>query len=88
MNGDDAGRKERATVSRFSMFEPLDQLDWLIIIVAVLAGTLAKRYRLLSLPAWFLDWPLLLLLIVAGDQMRRVIGAAVAKRRVSRQAGS
>jgi hypothetical protein len=60
-------------VSGFAKFGPLDQLDWLIILLAVLAGTLAKQHHFLDLPAWLLDWAFPFLLIIAGYAARRKI---------------
>jgi uncharacterized membrane protein YfcA len=88
MNSFDAQEQEKTAAPRFARFGPLDQLDWLIIILAVLAGTVAKQSHFLSLPARFLDWALPLLLIAAGYELRRCIEAALARHRQSRQSGS
>jgi hypothetical protein len=66
-------KSENAAMSGFAKFGPLDQLDWLIILLAVLAGTLAKQHHFLDLPAWFLDWAFPFLLIIAGYTARRKI---------------
>jgi hypothetical protein len=44
-----------------------------MILVAVLACTLARQHHFLGLPAWFLDWVVPFLLIVAGYSVRRKI---------------
>ena len=67
-------KSENAAMSGFAKFGPLDQLDWLIILLSVLAGTLAKQHHFLDLPAWFLDWALPFLLIIGGYAARRKIG--------------
>jgi hypothetical protein len=65
--------RENAGMAGFAKLGPLDQLDWLIILLAVLLGMLAKRHHLLGLPAWFLDWAFPFLLIVTGYALRRKI---------------
>ena len=62
-------------------FAGLDQVQWLIILLAVLLGTLAKRSQLLGLPAWFLDWVLPFLLIIFGYNIRQRITRAIRRRR-------
>ena len=75
-----------STPSTSSMWKPakfagLDQVQWLIILLAVLLGTVAKRYQLLGLPIWFLDWMLPFLLIVSGYKIRQQITRAIRRRR-------
>jgi hypothetical protein len=60
-------------ISQLTRFVPLDHVDWFIILLAVLLGTLAKQHHFLDVPAWVLDWPLPLLLIIAGYKLRRTI---------------
>jgi hypothetical protein len=60
-------------ISQLTRFVPLDHVDWFIILLAVLLGTLAKQHHVLDVPAWVLDWPLPLLLIIAGYKLRRTI---------------
>jgi hypothetical protein len=62
-------------------FAGLDQVQWLIILLAVLLGTLAKRSQLLGLPTWFLDWVLPFLLIILGYNIRQQITRAIRRRR-------
>jgi hypothetical protein len=53
----DSGATQKiAAVAWLAKFGRLDQLDWLIILMAVLAGTLAKQRHFLDFPDWFLDW--------------------------------
>ena len=54
-------------------FGGLDQLDWLMIVISVLLGTVARRYHLLALPDRFLEWVLPFLLMVAGYRTRRKV---------------
>ena len=78
---------ERASIpSTSSMWKPtkfagLDQVQWLIILLAVLLGTLAKQYQLFGLPTWFLDWMLPFLLIILGYNIRQQITRAIRRRR-------
>jgi uncharacterized membrane protein YhdT len=62
-------------------FAGLDQVQWLIILLAVLLGTLAKQYQLFGLPIWFLDWMLPFLLIVLGYHIQQLITRAIRRRR-------
>lgn len=81
MSDRDANDKNKgATEFRFTRLGPLDQLDWLIILLAVLLGTVAKQHHVLSLPAWILDWLLPVLLIIAGYKTRRRITEAIETR--------
>jgi hypothetical protein len=49
-------KSENVATTGFAKFGPLDQVNWLLILLAVLLGTLAKHHRFLRLPVWFLDW--------------------------------
>ena len=60
-------------MSGFAKFGPLDQLDWLIVLLAVVVGTLTRQYHFPALPKWFLGWALPFLLIVVGYTVRRKI---------------
>ena len=60
-------------ISQLARFVPLDHVDWLIILLAVLLGTLAKQHHFPDVPAWVLDWPLPLLLIIVGYKLRHTI---------------
>jgi uncharacterized membrane protein YbjE (DUF340 family) len=62
-----------AAMSGFAKFGPLDQLDWLIVLLAVIAGILARQRHFLALSEWFLEWVLPFLLIVVGYKVRRKI---------------
>ncbi len=62
-------------------FAGLDQVQWLIILLAVLLGTVAKRHQLFGLPTWFLDWMLPFLLIILGYKIRQQITRAIRRRR-------
>jgi uncharacterized membrane protein YbjE (DUF340 family) len=66
-------KSENAAMSGFAKFWPLDQLDWLIVLLAVIAGILARQHHFLALPEWFLEWALPFLLIVVGYRVRRKI---------------
>ena len=68
-------KSENAAMSRFAKFGPLDQLDWLIVLLAVIVGILAKQHHFLALPEWFLGWALPFHLIVVGYKVRRRIAA-------------
>ncbi len=77
---------ERASIpSPSSMWKPakfagLDQVQWLIIPLAIILGTVAKRYQLLGLPTWFLDWMLPFLLIALGYNIRQQVTRAIRRR--------
>jgi len=74
-------KSENAAMSGFAKFGPLDQLDWLIVLFAVIVGVLAKRHHFLALPEWFLEWALPFLLIVVGYKVRRRIANLRDRRR-------
>ena len=48
-------KRENAVLSGFARFGGLDQLDWLMILVSVLLGTIAKQHHVLDLPDWLLE---------------------------------
>ena len=64
---------ENSRASGPARFGGLDQLDWLMIVISVLLGTVARRYHLLGLPDRFLEWVLPFLLMVAGYRARRKV---------------
>jgi hypothetical protein len=72
---------ENSTVSGPARFGGLDQLDWLMIVISVLLGTVARRYHLLALPDRFLEWVLPFLLMVAGYRARRKVTELIESRR-------
>ena len=69
------------TASRMARFGELDQLDWLMIVVSVLLGTIAKQHHFLDLPDRFLEWILPFLLIAAGYMARGVAVELIDSRR-------
>jgi hypothetical protein len=72
---------ENSTASGPARFGGLDQLDWLMIVMAVLLGTAARRYHVLGLPDRFLEWVLPFLLMVAGYKARRKVTELIESRR-------
>jgi hypothetical protein len=70
------------TLISLARFSGLDRLDCLMILVAVLLGTIAKRFHLLDLPDWFLEWVTPFLLMAAGYEARRKITELVEVRRI------
>jgi len=69
-----AGAKgENASASGPTRFGGLDQLDWLMIVISVLLGTVAKQHHFLELSDRFLEWVLPFLLMVVGYRTRRKI---------------
>lgn len=72
---------ENSRVSGPGRFGGLDQLDWLMIVISVLLGTVARRYHLLALPDQFLEWVLPFLLMVAGYRARRKVTELIGSRR-------
>jgi len=73
-------KRENAVLSGFARFGGLDQLDWLMILVSVLLGTIAKQHHVLDLPDWFLEWVSPFLLMALGYKARRKITAVVESR--------
>jgi hypothetical protein len=51
-------KRENAVLSGLARFGGLDRLDWLMILISVLLGTIAKQHHFLDLPDWFLEWHL------------------------------
>jgi len=64
---------ENATASGPTRFGGLDQVDWLMIAISVLLGTVAKQHHFLDLSDQFLEWVLPFLLMVAGYWTRRKV---------------
>ncbi len=62
-------------------FAGVDQLQWMILLLAVLLGTLTKQLRFLSLPDWFLDWVLPLGLVIVGYNIRERLSRVVCRRK-------
>ena len=78
----DANQKsENTDPLGFARFGGLDRLDWLMIVVSVLLGTVAKQHHVLDLRDWFLEWVSPFLLMVFGYQARRKITELVQSRR-------
>jgi hypothetical protein len=73
-------KRENAVLSGFARFGGLDQLDWLMILVSVLLGTIAKQHHVLDLPDWFLEWVSPFLLMALGYKARRKITDVVESR--------
>ena len=73
--------REKTDVLGFARFGGLDRLDWLMILVSVLLGTIAKQHHFLDLPDWFLEWVSPFLLMVFGYKARRKISEVVESRR-------
>ncbi len=74
-------KRENAVLSGFARFGGLDRLDWLMILISVLLGTIAKQHHFLDLPGWFLEWVSPFLLMVFGYKARRKITEVVESRR-------
>ena len=66
-------KRENAVLSGFARFGGLDRLDWLMILISVLLGTIAKQHHFLDLPDWFLEWVSPFLLMVFGYKALRKI---------------
>lgn len=75
-------KREKTDVLGFARFGGLDQLDWLMIVVSVLLGTVAKQHHALDLPDWFLEWVSPFVLMLFGYKARRKIKELVESRRV------
>ena len=74
-------RRENTDLLGFARFGGLDRLDWLMILISVLLGTIAKQHHFLDLPDWFLEWVSPFLLMVFGYKARRKITELVQSRR-------
>ncbi len=75
---------KRAKIRRppvLARFGGLDQLDWLMIVLSVLLGTIAKQHHFLDLPDGFLEWILPFLLMAAGYKARGVVVELIESRR-------
>ena len=72
---------ENSRASGPAKFGGLDQLDWLMIVMVVFGGTVARRYHFLDLPDRFLDLVLPFLLMVAGYKARRRVTELIASPR-------
>jgi hypothetical protein len=66
-------KRENATASGPTRLGGLDQVDWLMIAISVLLGTVAKQHHFLDLSDQFLEWVLPFLLMVAGYRTRRKV---------------
>jgi hypothetical protein len=69
------------TASVLARFGGLDQLDWLMIVLSVLLGTIAKQHHFLDLPDGFLEWVLPFLLMAAGYKARGFVVELIESRR-------
>jgi len=77
-----ASQKGEITMAGWlARFGGLDQLDWLMIVMSVLLGTIAKRHHFLDLPDGFLEWVLPFLLMVAGYKARRTVTELIESQR-------
>jgi hypothetical protein len=74
-----AGENTLISLARFS---GLDRLDCLMILLAVLLGTIAKQFHLLRLPDWILEWVSPFLLMAAGYWARHKITELIEVRRI------
>jgi hypothetical protein len=74
--------------SGLARFGGLDQLDWLMIVLSVLLGTIAKQHHLLDLPDGFLEWILPFLLMAAGYKARGVLAELIESRRAKAKSNS
>jgi hypothetical protein len=72
---------ENSKASGPAKFGGLDQLDWLMIVMAVFGGTVARRYHFLDLPDRFLEWVLPFILMAAGYGARRKVTELIESRR-------
>lgn len=74
-------KRENAVRSGLARFGGLDRLDWLMILISVLLGTIAKQHHFLDLPDWFLEWASPFFLMVFGYKARRKITEVIDSRR-------
>jgi len=81
LDSDPNQKRENSDPLGFASFGGLDRLDWLMIVVSVLLGTVAKQHHVLDLPDWFLEWVSPFLLMVFGYKARRKITELVQSRR-------
>jgi hypothetical protein len=73
--------RENSGLWTLSKFGGLDQLDWLMILVSVLIGTIAKQHHFLRLPDGFLEWVFPFLPMIAGYKGRAWITEIIEVRR-------
>ena len=78
-------KRENTDLLGFARFRALDRLDWLMILISVLLGTIAKQHHVLDLPDWFLEWVSPFLLMAFGYNARRKITEVVESRRDRRK---
>ena len=78
-------KRENTDLLGFARFGGLDRLDWLMILISVLLGTIAKQRHVLNLPDWFLEWVSPFLLMAFGYKTRRKITEVVESRRDRRK---
>ena len=81
LDSDANQKRENTDRLGFASFGGLDRLDWLMIVMSVLLGTVAKQHHVLDLPDWFLEWVSPFLLMVFGYKARRKITELVQSRR-------
>lgn len=74
-------KSENATAYGLARFGGLDQLDWLMIVLSVLVGTIAKQHHLLGLPDGFHEWILPFLLMAAAYKARGFVVELIESRR-------
>ncbi len=74
-------KRENAILSGFARFGGLDRLDWLMILISVLLGTIAKQHHFLDLPDGFLEWVSPFLLMMFGYKARRKITEVIESQR-------
>ena len=73
---------DSVVMSGLRRFGGLDQIDCLMIVLAVLLGMIAKQYHLLGLPDWFLEWVSPFLVMVAAYKTRQKIAELIEIRRI------
>ena len=81
LDSDANQKRENTDRLGFASFGGLDRLDWLMIVMSVLLGTVAKQHHVLDLPDWFLEWVSPFLLMVFGYKARRKITELAQSRR-------
>jgi hypothetical protein len=75
--------KNRESIGLYALsrFGGLDRIDWLMILVSVLIGTIAKQHHFLQLPDGFLEWVFPFLPTMAGYKARCWITETIEVRR-------
>ena len=81
LDSDANQKRENTDRLGIASFGGLDRLDWLMIVMSVLLGTVAKQHHVLDLPDWFLEWVSPFLLMVFGYKARRKITELAQSRR-------